>query len=204
MTNSSTQKSKTLLLVQYAILTALVIVLQLLSNVLSFGAVQFSLSLIPLVIGAFLVGPFCSAYLGFVLGIVNLISSFQNPVLTYLFNSSPVLYVLTCVGKTVLAGLAAGWIYRALREKNEWVAVLLASAAAPIVNTGTFFVMMAAFFQKAIAESCGLDPSANVIVFVITAFITFNFFIELGLNVILAPAFKAILKAVRSQRKHSA
>ena len=200
MTNSSTQKSKTLLLVQYAILTALVIVLQLLSNVLSFGAVQFSLSLIPLVIGAFLVGPFCSAYLGFVLGIVNLISSFQNPVLTYLFNSSPVLYVLTCVGKTVLAGLAAGWIYRALREK----AVLLASAAAPIVNTGTFFVMMAAFFQKAIAESCGLDPSANVIVFVITAFITFNFFIELGLNVILAPAFKAILKAVRSQRKHSA
>ena len=197
------RRRRIVLLAQYAILTALVVVMQLLSNALSFGPVQFSLSLIPLVVGAILVGPLCSAYLGFVLGIVNLISSFANPVLTYLFHSSPVLYVLTCVGKTVLAGLAAGLLFKVMKNRNEWVGVLLAAVAAPVVNTGVFFVMMVLFFQPAIAEACQLDSSVNVVSFVITGFITFNFFIELGLNVLLAPAFNGILKGVRKARRHS-
>lgn len=201
--STAARKQKLVTLVQYAILTGLVIVLQLLSNVLSFGAVQFSLSLVPLVVGAILVGPLCSTYLGFVLGLVNLISTFSNPVLTFLFQSSPVVYILVCVGKTVLAGLAAGWLFKIFKSRNEWVGVLLAAIAAPVVNTGVFFIFMVLFFQPAIAEVCGLDSSVNIPAFVITGFITFNFFIELGLNIVLAPAFNGILKGVRKSRRQA-
>lgn len=195
---------RTVLITEYAILTALVVVMQLLSNVLSFGPVQFSLSLVPLVVGAILVGPLCSSYLGFVLGIVNLVSSFSNPVLLALMNSSPIIYVLTCVGKTVAAGWVAGMLFKLLKNKNEWVGVFLAAIAAPIVNTGIFFIMMVLFFQNAIIDACKLDPGTNVVLFVITGFITFNFFIELGLNIILAPAFNGILKGVRKSKKKNA
>ena len=200
----STSRKKTTLLAEYAVLTALVIVLQVFANVLSFGPIQFTLSLVPLVVGAILVGPLCSTWLGFVLGIVNLVTTFSNPVLTFLFHSSPVLYVLTCVGKTVLAGLAAGWIFRLLKDRNEWLGVILAAVATPVVNTGVFFVMMILFFRDAIASACQLEEGADVIAFVLTAFIGFNFFVELGLNVALAPAFNGILHGVRSSRRHTA
>ena len=54
-------------MVELAVLTALVVVFQLLSNFMQFGPVAFSLALVPVVIGALMLGPLAGAYLGAVL-----------------------------------------------------------------------------------------------------------------------------------------
>ena len=161
---------RTLKMVQFAVLVALTVVLQLLCSVMTIGPVTITLSLVPVVIAAALFGVSGGAILGFVLGLVNFIASFSNGVLLFLFQSSPVLYILTCFGKTVAAGAVAGLLYKVLRERHPYIGVTLAALSAPVVNTGIFFVMMALFFRDAIRESCGLE-GGNVVAFIITGFI---------------------------------
>ena len=194
---------RTLKMVQFAVLVALTVVLQLLCSVMTIGPVTITLSLVPVVIGAALFGASGGAILGFVLGLVNFIASFSNGVLLFLFQSSPVLYILTCFGKTVAAGAVAGLLYKVLRERHPYIGVTLAALSAPVVNTGIFFVMMALFFRDAIRESCGLE-GGNVVAFIITGFIGINFLIEFALNTVLCPAIARILATVRTHRPTSA
>lgn len=191
---------RTLRMVQFAILTALTVVLQLLCSVMSIGSITITLSLVPVVIGAALFGISGGTVLGFVLGLVNFISSFSNPFLLFLFQASPVLYILTCFGKTMVAGAVAGLLYRVLsRAGHPYVGVTLAALAAPVVNTGIFFVMMALFFRTPIVSYFG-DVGGNVLVFIMTALIGINFFVEFGLNAVLCPAIARIISAVRTSR----
>ena len=194
---------KTVRMVEFAVLTALTVILQLLCAVLTFGQISITLSLVPVVIGAALFGPGGGAILGFILGAVNFISSFFNPVLLFLFQASPVAYIITCFGKTVLAGAVAGLLYRVFREKHRYIGVTLAALSAPIVNTGVFFLMMIAFFQKALVELFSLE-AGSVAAFVITAFIGVNFLVEFGLNVVLCPAIARIIDVVRHTAKKNA
>lgn len=188
---------RTLKMMQFSVLIALTVVLQLLCSVMTIGTVTITLSLVPVVIGAALFGASGGALLGFVLGLVNFIASFSNSVLLILFQSSPVLYILTCFGKTVAAGAVAGLLYKVLRERHPYVGVTVAALSAPVVNTGIFFVMMALFFRDAIRASCGLE-GGNVVAFIITGFIGINFLIEFALNVVLCPAIARIIAVIRS------
>ena len=61
------------------ILTALVILLQYFSNYIYFGPFSITLALIPILIGAILFGPFMGAWLGFVFGLVVLLSGQAAP-----------------------------------------------------------------------------------------------------------------------------
>lgn len=189
---------RTLKIVQFAVLVALTIVLQLLCSVMTIGPVTITLSLVPVVIGAALFGASGGALLGFVLGLVNFIASFSSPVLLFLFQSSPVLYILTCFGKTVAAGAVAGLLYRVLRARHPNIGVTLAALAAPVVNTGIFFVMMALFFRDAIATVCADYITGNVVAYIITAFIGVNFLIEFALNAVLCPAIARIISVVHA------
>lgn len=200
MKSKQTQQ-KTYMLVALAILTALTVVLQLLPNWIAAAAqVPFTLSLVPVVIGALVFGPLAGAFLGAVLGLVNLIASFGNAFLLFLFDASPVAYIVVCIGKTLLAGLAAGFIYRALAKKHEFLGVCLASLSAPVVNTGIFLLMMVLFFRGAMVEYFGAETVGNIWVFVMVAIITFNFFIEFGVNAVLSVAIDRIVRVVRRRR----
>lgn len=186
-------------MIQFALLIALTLILQLLCSVLTIGPVTITLSLVPVVIGAALFGASGGAILGLVLGLVNFVASFSNSVLLLLFQASPILYILTCFGKTIMAGLVAGLLYNACKERYPYLGVTLAALSAPLVNTGIFFVMMALFFRDAIVDACGLT-GGNVVAFIITSFIGINFLIEFALNVVLCPAIARIIAVVRTMR----
>lgn len=197
---TSKRKLNVTKMVELASLTALVVVFQLLSNVISFGPVAFSLALVPVVIGALMLGPLAGAFLGGVLGLVNFIASFSNVFLLTLFHSSPVLYILVCFGKTILAGLVAGLIYKALYRQYEFLGVCLASLSAPIVNTGVFLVFMGLFFRGAMIDFFGAETVGNIWTFVMVSIITYNFFIEFGINAVLCVAVERIIHAVRREK----
>ena len=186
-----------------AILTALTIVLQLMSGMLTIGEVSITLSLVPIVIGAILLGPLAGTFLGAVLGAVNFIASFSNPFLLLLFQSSPVIYILLCFGKTMAAGAVSGWIPRLFRKKDSFVGVCLSSLAAPVVNTGIFFAAMLIFFRAPMIAFFGDMASANVIAFVALTLIGINFIVEFAINAILCPAIHLIITVARKSRSKS-
>ena len=138
-------------MVGISIMTAIVVVLQLLGSFIRVGPVSISLVLIPIVVGAAAYGPGAGAFLGGVFSIVVLL----QPDTVFFHNITVVGTVLTVVVKGTLCGLLAGLTYRGLAKHNQWLAVILAAAVCPLVNTGIFVVCMYFFFIDVLAAWAG-------------------------------------------------
>ena len=203
----STSK-KVLKLVQLAILIALIFVMQYVGTLVSapFAALGIELSfvLIPIVVGAFLLGPVEGAILGLVFGTMTVVLTFMAPGgMTYiLMDSNPIMYVVVAIFKAVAAGLGSGLIYKGLdkafKGKLVYLKTLIASASAPIINTGIFLAGMVLFFSDVISERWA--GGQNVFLF-IAGLIWINFVIEVGINIVLTPAIIRIVEVVGKKTK---
>lgn len=187
-----------------AVLTALVIVLQVFSGFFKIGATTFSFVLIPIVLGGMLLGPMAGTFLGFVFGCVVLIDALcgLDPFTLYLLGEQPVFTVLLCLVKGMGAGFVSAIAYKLIAAKNKYVAVFVASALAPIVNTGIFIIgaffitnSISAFLSSAGMDLTGLSPFYIILVFCVGV----NFFVEFALNLVLAPAVYTVENVVEKQ-----
>ena len=176
-------------MVGIAIMSASVVVLQLLGSFIKFGPVSVSLVLIPIVVGAAMYGPRAGAVLGGVFSIVVL----MQPDTAFFYAISVPGTVLTVLVKGILSGWLAGLTFRAISGKNEWLAVGLSAAVCPLVNTGLFAVGCRLFFWNALVEL----GNGNALLFLITGMIGFNFLAEFVTNVICSPVILRILHAAR-------
>ena len=194
------QRIKTIEMTELAILTAIVLVLQLTGTAIKLTGLGTSISLvlIPIVLGAVLLGPGAGAWLGFTFGAVTYfmgvfgLDAFTN----ILFNAHPFLTALICFGKGICAGLAAGLLYRAFEKFNPYVAATVAAAAAPIVNTGLFILgglTMTDTLKVNFADGAGV----SVIYFLIMICAGINFLFELALNLILSPGIYRVSLIVK-------
>ena len=170
------------------LLTALLVVLQVLSMVIPTG-VNLNLSLIPITIGAILYGPVVGAFLGLACGVVILVS--PNTV-TFFMAISPAGTVVACLLKTTIAGLLAGFIYKWLNKKNENLAVILASFSVPLINTFIFAVCTNIFFMSGLT-----DMGVTNFIQIFTIFIGFNFVFEIITNTIISPIIYKVLKVTK-------
>lgn len=192
---------KVLKMVQLAILVALVVVLQLFGSGIKLGPVSISLVLIPIVVGAVLLGPAAGALLGFVFGLITVIAGFtgMDGFTFILMQTQPVITTLICLAKATLAGLAAGWIFRLLQNKNRWVAVILASAAAPVVNTGIFVLGALTLLGNTISTNF-VAADSTLIYFVIIGCAGINFIVEFCVNLVASPAIYRIWTAITHRK----
>lgn len=175
-----------------ALMTAIVAVLQVLSGVIQFGPFSITLALTPIVVGSALYGWKAGAWLGFVFGAVTL----TNAAL-FLAVSIPAT-ILVCLLKGAAAGAAAGLVYKLLEKKNSYIAVIAAAVVCPIVNTGVFALGCMLFFMPAVSELAG---GANAIAFIFTGLIGVNFFVEFGVNLVLAPVVFKLIQIGKKAKK---
>jgi len=179
-----------------ALFTAIVVVLQFLGAFVRFGPFSISLVLIPIVVGAALYGFAAGAWLGFVFGLVVLLSGDAGAFLAV----SPLGTVLTVLVKGTAAGLCAGLAYKALEKVNEWVAVLVAAVVCPVVNTGLFLVGCLLFFMPTVTEWATAAGFPSVGKFMILGLVGGNFLFELLFNLVLSPVIVRLIKLGRSSR----
>ncbi len=174
------------------ILTALLVVLNLLSTVFKV-ITNVNLTLIPIVLGALLLGVRGGLILGGISGLMTFLFGVfaVDPFTNVLFTNSPVLTFLTCVVKITLAGGVAGFIYGLLKAKNKYVAVFVASAIVPIVNT-LVFILGALAMYNVIATNFSQD----VLYFLVITCAGVNFLIELAINLVVAPAIHTVIKVL--------
>lgn len=174
-----TQKKKmsTETMVLGAVLTALVIVLQYLSMAIRFGTFSITLSLIPIVVGALTCGAGMGSWLGLVFGITVLLTGDAAPF--WAVNAGGTF--ITVITKGIAAGLFPALVFKLLKKLNPTVASAVAAIISPIANTGVFLLGCVIFFIPTLIEWYG-----NVTAFLITIF-SFNFVIELVLNIVLTP-----------------
>ena len=188
MSNKNTEKKMNVsTVVGIGLLTAIVVVLQLVSMALRFGMFSITLTLIPIVVGAALYDWKAGAWLGLVFGGAVLISGDA----TVFLQINAIGTIITVLAKGALAGLAAGLIYHLVSKKNQIAGVIAAAIAAPVVNTGVFLIGSAVFFLDAISMWAG---ETNVFIYMLVGLVGFNFFIELGINILLNPTILQIIR----------
>lgn len=184
-------------MVGIALLMALVVVMQFVSGIIPpIGGFAISLVLIPIVLGAAIYGPGAGALLGATFGTVvymNCVTG-ADPGGAMVFQASPMLCLLVVMGKGVLAGVASGWVYKLLKQKNPYIAMLCAAIVCPVVNTGVFVLSMFTFFIEVLSAWAG---GGDVVGYVLTGLVLANFVPELIINVVFSPAGQRILNAAK-------
>jgi uncharacterized membrane protein len=189
------KKSKNMMstkkLVLGAILTAFVIILQLMGNFALFGPFSTAVALIPIAIGAATCGMTISGWLGFIFGVVVLVSGGASLFLAFNIPGT----IITVLAKGIACGLAAGFVYKLLAKTNSLLAVIVSSVTCPIVNTGVFLVGCSVFFLKDAAQIASTAGSSGNGMGVFIGFAMANFLIEIITNLILSPVIVRILAA---------
>ena len=182
-------------LVMLAMLTTIVVVLQLLASYFPIYPFRLTLVLMPIVIGAALLGKAAGAWLGFVFGFVVLIADATVPIFLQ-FNAPAAILVI--LGRGAATGLAAAVVYKALENRGKTVAVISAALIAPIVNTGLFILGLYAFFLPLISDwAVGFS---NVTTFIFFGMVGINFIFEFAVNLVLSPTIVRLIQYRRSTR----
>ncbi|MBP5166244.1 MAG: ECF transporter S component [Oscillospiraceae bacterium] len=194
-----------------AMMTVIVILLQFLGAFIRFGPFSISLVLIPIVVGAALYGVIAGAWLGFVFGMVVLLSGDAAAFLVI----SPAGTILVVLLKGILSGLCAGAVYKALRRvdaqivlkvrsKEKWgveLGVIVSAIVAPVVNTGIFLLGCLLFFLPTIREwglSMGFESVGK---YMILGLVGGNFLFELLFNIILSPVIVRLIRIGSKQKE---
>lgn len=189
-------KEKTIRLVSLGILSAIIIVLQVIATYFPTKPFAITLSLIPIIIGSALFDEKAGAFLGGVFSVVVITMCVIGADVggAMVWNANPFLCVLVCMTKGVMAGYVSGLVYRLLNKKSPIAATFVVGVSAPVVNTGIFILGLVLFFKPILSQWSGGSDMLYYILFGLTGI---NFLVELGVNMVLCPVIVKILEAVK-------
>ena len=181
-----------------AIFTAIVVVLQLVAALVGHvGIFSITLVLVPMVVGAALYGPGAGAWLGFVFGVVVLLSGDAAPFLAVNIPGT----IITVLAKGTLAGWLSGLVYRLFQKKRTMLAVTAAALTTPVVNTGVFLLGCLAFFLPTIREWAAAAGFANDGSYMVLGLVGVNFLLEIALNIVLSPVILRLIRIGQRRNK---
>lgn len=188
MANSKNRK-----LVQIALLTAIIIVMAFTPlGYFKTAGLEITFIMIPVVIGAIILGPSAGALLGGIFGITSFIQCFGMSAFgVALFNINPIYTFIVCVVPRVLAGFLCGVIFKAISksDKTKILSFGVASLIGPILNTVLFMSALILFFYNTdyIQSIAQAIKTTNVFSFVVL-FVGINGLVETIVCFILSTA----------------
>ena len=185
----------------FAVLLALVVVLQLFASAIPMFGVTINLSLIPIVLAGIFFGMWGGGFMGLVSGLITFIVMAvmgREPSTAFLFQANPAVLTLICIGKTTVAGFVSGLIYRLIAKKNALAAAYVASALVAILNTGIYMLGMV-LMKDDVASFLGTEATAQVVFVTVFGLIWLNFVLEIAVNVLFAPAVHRVVLVVEKK-----
>lgn len=202
-TTNNRQKMREMTKVGFLI--ALIVVLQTISALLlKFGFFSISLTLVPIVLGGFMLGPAVGTLLGGVFGVITFVfcAVGLDAAGAVLFAANPFLCGFICLAKAMLAGWIASLVYKMTKKSlnpdvhpHIWLFSTAAiSGICPIVNTLVFCIGMTLFFKDILHQWAG---DTDVAYYILIGLIGINFLIELCLNIVLCPLLARNLRKTK-------
>jgi uncharacterized membrane protein len=192
------KKKGTLYLVQLALLVAIILLMTFtpIGYIKTLG-LEITLIVVPVGVGAVLLGPTAGAILGGVFGITSFIRCFgANAFGAMLLSINPVYTFLTCVPTRILAGWIAGLVFWGMSKgkHTKKAAYYVANLACPLCNTLFFMsVLCLCFFHTDFIQ--GLAGGLNVFAFV-AAFVGLNGIVEAATCFVVGSAISRVLARV--------
>lgn len=205
MSNPNSTHRKTILLVETAMLIAIIFVMAFTHlGYITVGPLELTLIMVPVIIGAVTVNPTIGALLGAVFGITSFIQCFTgSPLGAILVSVSIPLTFIVCFVPRLLAGWICGLVFKACAKhdkKSGW-SFLVASITGSLLNTALFLGSLAICFwnvQFTSEQAASLGGVDTMLKTVIAIAAGLNAPIELAVCAILATAIgKALSVALK-------
>lgn len=175
-------------LVLGAVLSALVIILQMIGQFIRIGPFSISLVLVPIVIGAALGGIGVSIWLGFVFSTVVILTDASA-----FLAINPLATVVVVFLKGIGCALVSALIYKIFEKKHPNIGIVSSSIICPIINTGIFVLGCFLFFFSNLSDWGIQSGYNNTFEYILIGMVGVNFLIELGVNAILSPVIIRII-----------
>ena len=180
-------------------LGAIEVVLYILGLFIKVGPISINLSLLPIAVGALLLGPWCGLLLGFINGLCVILT----PDTIAIFMPLNVFgTILICLLKTMLAGFLSGLLFKLFKDtKFELLGMVICSLIIPIINTSIFTLGCFTFFREWLYSAAG---EVNPFLFLVTVIIGWNFIFEISISAIFSPTICKIVKIARRKQELTA
>jgi uncharacterized membrane protein len=197
----SNLRSKIVKMVVLAILATVIVVLQSFAASIPVGPFTITLSLVPIVLGAVLYGPFAGAFLGAVFGCIVCAAVVSGADVggNLMFQQLPFVTLFLCILKSTAAGFLAGLVCRALAKKNLYLGVVISAVLCPVVNTGILASGMLLFYQELVSGWALGAGYGNAFAYIILGMVGINFLVEMAINLVLIPAIVRIIQVITKQ-----
>lgn len=192
-------KFSTKYLVELALLTAIILLMAFTPiGYIKTAGLEITLIVVPVAVGAVILGPTGGAILGGVFGITSFIQCFgMSQFGSILLGINPFLTFLVCVPTRILEGWLTGLIFKGLCKTKlpKAASVTIANLCCPLLNTAFFMGSLVTLFAGTMREMFGMT---KVIPFIV-AFVGINGVIEAVVCFVLGAAISgALRKALRN------
>ncbi|MBQ7160995.1 MAG: ECF transporter S component [Clostridia bacterium] len=199
-------------LTQLGLLAALVILFGYLP--LKIGAIEMTLMMIPVTLGAILVGPLTGGILGGLFGLISFLQCFGAlgfPASTFgnfVFGLNPAATVFMCFVPRILMGAAVGWIFRGLEkiDKTHFISYLVSNVSGALLNTVLFMGSLIIFFWHDAAFLAQMNEwglSTDKLGAFLVAFVGVNGIVEAAVCAVVGTAVsKGVNVAMKKMRKN--
>lgn len=191
-------------MVQIAMLTAIVLILAFTPlGYIRTGGLEITLIVIPVAVGAVILGPVGGMVLGAVFGITSFIQCFgMSPFGAMLLSISPVKTFVTCVVTRMLMGFLTGLIYMGMKKvsRNKSLNTVIANLCCPFMNTLFFMTCIVVFFYNTeyIQGFVSALGATNPLLFVL-GFVGINGLVEALLCFVVGSAItRALMAALKN------
>lgn len=129
---------------ELALLTAIVLIMAFtpLGYLKTPWGVEITFIVIPVAVGAVILGPWAGAFLGLVFGLTSFAQCFSSAMGMIFLEESPLGTVFVCVVNRVLVGLIPGLLYQVLKkfDKTKVVGIAVCCLVTPVLNTVLYIV----------------------------------------------------------------
>lgn len=138
-------------LTELALLVAIILVMKLTGLAsIPVGPLVMTFTMVPIAIGAMLMGPLAGGVLGMVYGFTSFYDAVTGASLMtgVFFQLNPLSTFVLCVGMRTLVGVLAGWLFRGLKQVDptKTVSYFAVGLLTPLLNTLCFMGYIVLFF----------------------------------------------------------
>lgn len=201
----TTTNFRTVKLVQLALFTAIIFLMAFTPiGYIKTPALSITLLVVPVTVGAIVLGPISGAILGAIFGATSFIQCFGMDAFgTTLFSINPFATFFMCFIPRILMGWLTGLIFLGVKkvDKTKNISYAVGSLAGPLLNTVLFMITFVLFFYNTsfVQESFVIPMgSPNVIAFLL-AFVGINGLLEAGACFLLGTAISKTIDVIKAK-----
>lgn len=189
--------NKTKKLVLAAVITAIIVLLGLTPlGYIKIATIEVTILMIPVVIGAILLGPAYGAFFGLIFGATSFFQCFGPSLFgATMLSINPVATFICTIVPRVLMGWLSGLIFQALArvDKTKVISFIVTSISGALLNTVFFTACFLLFFRNANLGGMGLNLSTFSVMDIILMLVTFNAILEIIICGVIGTALSKVL-----------